>query len=404
MGIPEKCWRGCWHRCRQKWGCWPECWHRCWQKWGCWPECWHRCWQVGPFGKTETRQPASTCASTLASTPIFASTCASTPASTSLEFPFWGPVPGRWDLKPRQKALGRWESKSGQDIWPSVLGPAFFAHACPSMSEGQENHTTNLEMAKSTRGTRGGANTGVQQAYLHNRNCLQLVPSEGLKTEGIGRTKPVSPSGICEENVVCRSGKWDEIQRTLGSKSSEKRATFPPFTLPLVVLDFHRRNGLFFFYSNAKFCASALRLGSVGGATENSWRGQNSCAKVWCRWSWPACVHKLFGRGLKWSALGHPKEWVSFRDLFCLRCGTTRPKRYVFLCWGFSFLVFAPTSMICFFYFLSRLYLFCFLAHALFHACGVSVVWVSVCVCVCLCVCVCAHATSWGKCQPEGQT
>ena len=39
-----------------------------------------------------------TCASTPASTPIFASTCASTPASTFLEFPFWGPVPGRRDL------------------------------------------------------------------------------------------------------------------------------------------------------------------------------------------------------------------------------------------------------------------------------------------------------------------
>ena len=85
MGIPEKCWRGCWHRC--------------WQKWGCWPECWHRCWQDGLFGKRETKQPASTCASTPASTPIFASTCASTPASTFLEFLFWGPVPGRRDLK-----------------------------------------------------------------------------------------------------------------------------------------------------------------------------------------------------------------------------------------------------------------------------------------------------------------
>ena len=84
MGIPEKCWRGCWHRC--------------WQKWGCWPECWHRCWQVGPFGKPETKQPASACASTLTRTPIFASTCASTPASTFLEFPPWGPVPGRRDL------------------------------------------------------------------------------------------------------------------------------------------------------------------------------------------------------------------------------------------------------------------------------------------------------------------
>ena len=91
MGIPEKCW--------QKWGSW----HRCWQKWGCWPECWHRCWQVGPFGITETKQLASTCASTPASTPIFASTCASTPASTFLEFPFWGPVPGHWDLKGRHR-------------------------------------------------------------------------------------------------------------------------------------------------------------------------------------------------------------------------------------------------------------------------------------------------------------
>ena len=85
-GIPEGCW----------WGCW----HRCWQKWGCWPECWHRCWQAGPFVNTETTRSAGTCASTPASTPIFASTCASNPASTFLEFPFRGPVPGRQGLNP----------------------------------------------------------------------------------------------------------------------------------------------------------------------------------------------------------------------------------------------------------------------------------------------------------------
>ena len=91
MGIPEKCWRGCRHTC--------------WQKWGCWPECWHRRWQVGPFGKTETKQRASICASIPASAPIFASTCASTPASTSLEFPFRGPVPVRRDLNTCERAL-----------------------------------------------------------------------------------------------------------------------------------------------------------------------------------------------------------------------------------------------------------------------------------------------------------
>ena len=45
------------------------------------------------------------------------------------------------------------------------------------------------------------------------------------------------PNGICEENVVFRSGKWDKIQRILGQKSSEKCYNFPPFILPLVVLD-----------------------------------------------------------------------------------------------------------------------------------------------------------------------
>ena len=38
------------------------------------------------------------------------------------------------------------------------------------ISQGR-NHTTNLEMAKSSRGT-GGPNTGVQQDFPLNRNCL----------------------------------------------------------------------------------------------------------------------------------------------------------------------------------------------------------------------------------------
>ena len=50
--------------------------------------CWHRCWQAVLTLCSQRGQPASTCASTLASTPIVASTCASTPASTFLEFPF----------------------------------------------------------------------------------------------------------------------------------------------------------------------------------------------------------------------------------------------------------------------------------------------------------------------------
>ena len=91
MGIPEKCWQGCWHRC--------------WQKWGFWAEYWCRCWQALLSLFCQRAQPASTCASTPASTPIFASTCASTSASTFLEFPFLGPVPGRRDLKARPKLL-----------------------------------------------------------------------------------------------------------------------------------------------------------------------------------------------------------------------------------------------------------------------------------------------------------
>ena len=41
-----------------KWENSGKCWRGCWQKWGCWPECWRRCWQPGPFGETETKQPA----------------------------------------------------------------------------------------------------------------------------------------------------------------------------------------------------------------------------------------------------------------------------------------------------------------------------------------------------------
>ena len=121
----------------------------------------------------------------------------------------------------------------------------------------KKNHTTNLEMAKSTRGA-GGPNTGMQQAFPHNRNCLQLVLSEGLKTERNDRTRLVSPTASAKK-MVFRSGKGDKIQRILGQKSSEKCANFPPFTLPLVVLDIFppKKWSVFPVENSAKKCSAS---------------------------------------------------------------------------------------------------------------------------------------------------
>ena len=127
---------------------------------------------------------------------------------------------------------------------------------CGLNAQGKKNHTTNLEMAKSTRGA-GGPNTGVQQAFPYNRNCLQLVLSEGLKTERNDRTRLVSPTASAKK-MWCSAAEYETKSSGFWAKHPAKNVPLP-FTRPLVVLDIFPPKKWFVFpaENSAKKCSAS---------------------------------------------------------------------------------------------------------------------------------------------------
>ena len=89
------------------------------------------------------------------------------------------------------------------------------------------------------------------------------------------------------------------------------------------------KNGLFF--QRKILQKNAPRLGSEGGATDNSWRGRNSFENFCCRWGLAMIGPQVVWERFEWSPSGHPKKWVSFPGSFCLGCGNARPYSFSWL-------------------------------------------------------------------------
>ena len=152
-------------------------------------------------------------------------------------------------------------------------------------------------MAKST-SRAGGPNTGVQQVSSQQELLVVSAVRRAQDRKKL-QDQACEPNGICEENVVFHSGKWDKIQRILVQKSSERCANFPPFTLPLVVLYIFPPKKWFVFpaENSAKKCSASWQ-----------WRWCHRQQLKRSKLTWEVLLQMEFGHDRSTSCLG--KVWM----------------------------------------------------------------------------------------------